>query len=163
MTSVPFFLVFFVIVVMFATWRGGGPERGTAVAFVLALAGSASVGFIEVPGEFRVVPIGLLLVDFLLLAGLCTIAVRANRWWPIPVAGCQLVAVLVHAGKLLQPAMIPNSYAFLITIWSWPMVALLASGTWAHRRRLAEGIFVPDWKPSFRRRRSPIPAEPRPD
>ena len=35
-----------------------------------------------------------------------------------------MVAMLVHAGKLLDPAMIPNGYAFLVKISSWPMVAL---------------------------------------
>ena len=154
-TSVPFFLLFFAIVVFFAVWRGGGPERVTAIAYIVALAGSAAAGFLRVPGNFRVVPTGLFLVDTLLLVALCVIAIRANRWWIIPAAGCQLVAVLVHAGKLLNPAMIPNSYEFLVDIWSWPMVALLALGSWAHRRRLADGIIVPDWKPSSARRRLP--------
>jgi hypothetical protein len=97
------------------------------------------------------------LVDLLLLAAICTLAIRANRWWPIPAAGCQLVAVLVHAGKLVEPSMIPNGYAFLVTIWSWPMVLLLALGTWAHRRRLANRIIVPDWKPSSGQRQCPAP------
>jgi len=141
-------MVFFVVTVIFAGWRGGGPERGTAGVYVLALTGSAYVGFLQVPGDFQVVPISLFLVDSLLLIALCMIAVRSNRWWPIPAAGCQLVAVLVHIGKLLDPTMIPDGYAFLVTIWSWPMVALLGLGTWAHRRRLADSIIVPDWKPS---------------
>jgi hypothetical protein len=154
-TAVPFFLLFFGIVVIYSTLRGGGPERVTAAAYVLALLGSASVGFLTVPGHFRVVSFGLFLVDSVLFIGLAVIAVRANRWWPIPAAGCQLVAVLVHTGKKLDPAMIPDSYIFLTDIWSWPMVVLLGLGTWAHRRRLANGIVVADWKPSFGRRRLP--------
>lgn len=155
MSSVPFFLLFFAIIAAFAIGRGGGPERTTAYAYIAALAGSASVGIIHMPGAFRVVPTTVLVVDMILLIALCLIAIRANRWWPIPSAGCQLVAVLVHAGKLLDPAMIPQGYAFLVTIWSWPMVTLLALGTAAHRRRRAAGIFVPDWKPSSARHPSP--------
>jgi hypothetical protein len=155
-TSVPFFLIFFVVAVAYAAWRGGGPERATAAVFVLALAGSAEVGFLHVPGNFRVVPLALFLVDSLLLIALCVIAVRANRWWTIPVAGCQLVEVLVHACKLLDAEMIPDSYALLVTIWSWPMVALLALGTWEHTRRLARGIIAPDWKASSAQHPSPI-------
>jgi hypothetical protein len=151
-SSVPFFMIFFVAVVVFAVLRGGGAERATAGAYTAALAGSAYFGFLRVPGNFRVVPLGLFLVDFLLLVALCAIAVRANRWWIIPAAGCQLVAVLVHTGKLLDPNMVPRSYEFLTDVWSWPMVALLAIGTWAHRRRLKQGIIVPDWKPSSDRR-----------
>jgi hypothetical protein len=125
---------------------------------VLALVGSVSVGFLRVPGNFEVVPFGLFLVDAMLLLALIAIALRANRSWPIPAAGCQLVAVLAHAGKLLDASMIPDGYALLTTIWSWPMVAFLALGTWAHRRRTQEGTFVPDWKPSSRLQRLANPA-----
>ncbi|NUR45575.1 MAG: hypothetical protein HOP91_05395 [Sphingomonas sp.] len=128
----------------------------TAGAFALALVGSATVGFLKVPGNFRVVPMGLLLVDAMLLLALSLVAIRANRWWLIPVAGCQLVAVLVHTGKMLDPAMIPNGYAFLVKVWSWPMVALLAYGTWAHRSRIRRGIMLPDWKLSSMQQRFPI-------
>jgi hypothetical protein len=162
-TSVPFFLAFFALVVVFAIARGGGPERTSAVAMITALAGSAWVGFLSLPGGFRVASLGLLVVDSLLLVALCAIAIRANRWWPIPVAGCQLVAVLVHAGKLLDSAMIPNGYAFLVTIWSWPMVLMLGLGTWAHRRRLSNRVIVPGWKPSSGPPRSPTRARSLPD
>jgi hypothetical protein len=155
-SSVPFFLGFFAIVVTFAMLRGGGPERITAVTYILALAAGASVGFLHVPGNFRVVPMGLFIADAGLLIALCLIAIRGNRWWTIPAGGCQLVAVLVHTGKWLNPAMIPNSYEFLTDIWSWPMVILLGCGAWAHRKRLANGIIVPDWKPSSRQQVSPI-------
>ena len=157
MTSVPFFLLFFAIVSLFAMLRGGGPERATAGAYILALAGSAYMGFLNVPGNFRVVPMGLFAVDVALLVALCLISIRANRWWVIPAAGCQLVAVMVHLVRLLDPAMVPNSYEFLTDIWSWPMVILLGLGTVAHRRRLGRSIFMLDWKPSSVRR--PLPTQ----
>ena len=156
MSSVPFFVIFILLTVTYALARGGGPERTTAIAFIGGAIGSLSVGFVHMPGEFRSVPVRLLFVDALLLLGLCLIAMRANRWWPIPVAGCQLVAVLVHAGKLLDSAMIPSGYAFLVKIMSWPMVALLAYGTWTHRRRLRRRIIVRDWKPSSMQQPSPM-------
>ena len=115
------------------------------------------------PGSFNSVPMLLFLSDFALLIVLSLLAIRANRWWIIPAAGCQLVAVLVHVGKFINPGLIPVGYEVLIDIWSWPMVALLGLGTWAHRRRLADGIIVPDWKPSFARRQSPIPDKHRRD
>jgi hypothetical protein len=162
-SSVPFFIAFFFAVTIYSFWRGGGPERAIAGAYVLALAGSVCAGFLHVPGNFRVVPIGLFLCDAALLIGLTLIAIRANRWWIIPAAGGQLITVLVHMGKLLYPAMIPQSYEFLTDIWSWPMVALLAIGTWAHRRRLKDGIIIPDWKHSFGPRGFRTRPAPRPD
>ena len=156
-------MTFFAGAVVFAAWRGGGPERATAVAYVLALAGSAAAGFLRVPGDFRVVPIGLFLADSLLLIALCAIAVRANRWWVIPAAGCQLVAVLVHTGKWLSPQMMPKGYEFLTDIWSWPMVLFLCLGVWAHRRRIADGIIIPDWKPFSPRHGLTTPVAPHTD
>src|SRR5690349_6616306 len=118
MSSVPFFVIFILVTVAYALARGGGPERTIVIAFIGAAIGSLSVGFLHMPGGFQSVPARLFFIDVLLLFGLCLIAIRANRWWPIPVAGCQLVAVLVHAGKLLDPGMIPNGYAFLVKIVS---------------------------------------------
>ena len=162
MTSVPFFLLLFAVVVIYAGMLGGRPERWTAFAYLLALAGSASVGLMTIAGDFSVVPARLFVVDVLLLLGLALLAIRANRLWLIPAAGCQLVAVLVHAAKLIDPAMIPNGYAFLTTIWSWPMVLLLASGTWLYHRRKVTGAAIPDWKASFTPRRSRMPGVQRP-
>jgi hypothetical protein len=162
-SSVPSFVALLLVVLAFAGAKGGGPERAVALAYIIASAGSLSLSFFEMPGEFRVVPVHILVTDVLLLAALCVLAIRANRWWVIPTAGCQLVAVLVHTGKLVDPAMIPNGYAFLTTIWSWPRVALLALGTWRHQRRLAQGTIAPDWKPSSRPRQSRMRGEPRRD
>ena len=133
-----------------------------AVAYILASAGSLSLSLFAMPGNFRVVPWHLFLVDVLLLLGLALLAIRANRLWLIPAAGCQLVAVLVHITRLIDPDMIPNGYAFLTTIWSWPMVLLLASGTWLYRKRAATGTAIPDWKASFTPRRSRMPGLRRP-
>lgn len=146
MTSIPFFLAFFAVVTVYAALRGGGPERATAAAYLIALAGSMYAGFLQVPGNFQVVPLGLFLTDAALLVALCMIAVRANRWWIIPAAGCQLVAVLVHLVRFLNPAMFPKSYEFLVDIWSWPMVLFLGLGTWAHRARLRRGTIARCWK-----------------
>ena len=157
MTSVPFFLLLFAVAVSYAALRGGRPERWTAFAYLVALAGSASLGLMRIAGNFSVVPMQLFVVDALLLLALAILAIRANRIWLIPAAGCQLVAVLVHATKLIDPGMIPNGYAFLTTIWSWPMVLLLAYGTWRYRRREATGTAIPDWKASSAPRRSVMP------
>ena len=162
MSSVPFFVVFLIASLAYALVRGRGPERAVAVAYILASAGSLSLSLFAMPGNFRVVPWHLFLVDVLLLGVLVALAIRANRLWLIPAAGCQLVAVMVHITRLIDPAMIPNGYAFLTTIWSWPMVLLLASGTWLYHRRKVTGVAIPDWKAFFTPRRSRMPGVRRP-
>ena len=138
----------------YAIARGGPPERLAAVLFLLGVAASATLGLFEMPGSFASVPARLVLIDIVWALLFTLLAVRANRLWLVPFAACQVVAALVHVTRLLFPAMIPTSYAFLTMIWSWPMIALLAGGTFAYRRRLAAGSVIAHWKPSFRQQRS---------
>lgn len=147
MSFVPFFEVFLVVSLAYATLWGGPPERLAALLYALGSVGSLVGGWGGMPSGFELVPTYLLAVDFLLLIGLAALTTRANRLWLIPATACQLDAVLAHVTKLLAPAMIPTSYAFLVTIWSWPMVGLLTLGTWNYRRRGAFGNGLPSWKP----------------
>lgn len=149
MSFVPYFEIFLIVALGYALLRGGGPERIAALLYMLGSAGSLVGGWRGMPGGFSIVPTYLLVVDVALLIGLLILSMRANRLWLVPATACQLVAVLVHVTKLVAPAMIPMSYAFLITIWSWPMVFLLAIGTRRHRRRAKAGTVTPDWKLIF--------------
>ena len=132
----------------YAFWRGDGPERVTAAAFLAGVAASATLGLFKMPGGFASVPVRLLIIDIVWAGIFILIAIRANRAWLIPFAACQIVAVLGHIAKLIDPRMIPKGYAFLTVIWSWPMLILLALGTMAHQRRVANGILLPAWKGS---------------
>lgn len=158
MSFVPFFGVSLVVAVTFALLRGGGPERGAATLFALGSIGSLAGGWRGMPGGFAVVPAYLMLVDSALLAAMMVLTVQANRLWLIPATACQLLAVIGHVTKMLAPSIIPTSYAFLATIWSWPMVLLLLGGTMACVRRRREGRDIPDWKGSSGQRGLPIPA-----
>jgi hypothetical protein len=132
----------------YAFWRGDGPERVTAAAFLAGVAASATLGLFKIPGGFASVPVRLLAIDLSWSIIFTVIAIRANRVWLIPFAGCQIVVVLGHIAKLIDSAMIPKGYALLTVIWSWPMLMLLVWGTAAHQRRVANGILLPSWKSS---------------
>lgn len=148
------FLGFTLCSTAYALVRGGPPERFAAALFLLGVAVSATIGLFEMPGGFADVPARLALIDALWALMFTMLAVKANRLWLIPFAACQIVAALAHLTRLSFPEMIPASYAFLTVIWSWPMIALLAGGTFAHRRRMAAGSVIPHWKPSLRQGRS---------
>ena len=148
MSSVPYFLVFFFACVGYAFVRGGQPERVAGVALLAALVASASVGLIQIAGGFETVPLQLLVVDVLLALVLTILSLRANRMWLIFASSCQWLAVAVHAAKLIHPAIISTSYAFLTVIWSWPITALVACGAIAHHRR--QRAPIPEWRNSSR-------------
>ena len=149
------FMGFFFVSVAYSAWRGGAPERWAAALLVLGLIGSASAGVIQMQGAFHSLPLQLAIVDTLLACALLVLALLANRLWVIPLASCQIAAVLSHFAKLLAPDMVPLGYAFLISIWGWPMTALLAFGAWCHNRRAKAGHSDRPWKRSSRLKRTP--------
>lgn len=141
------FEIILVVSLSYAAIWGGGPERVAAMLYTAASIGSLLGGWRGMPGNFSIVPTYLMIVDIALLVGLIVLTLRAARFWLIPATSCQLVAVAVHISKLMAPSMIPTSYAFLTTVWSWPMVLLLAFGSRQHSIRIKYGRIDLDWKP----------------
>jgi hypothetical protein len=127
------FFAFLLACVVYALWKGGKPERLAAVAMLLAailtplLYSPAGDRFGDV--EYRV-----LAVDVALLLVCISLALTTDRYWLIWTAALQLVAVLAHIAKIADPEMMRNGYAFLVAIWSYPMLATLALGTWSQHK-----------------------------
>lgn len=136
--------VLLVTCVPYALLRGGAPERWCAlvalaatVLSILALSQSATI--------YRDAEIGTLAVDGLALAAFFGIALFADRFWPLLVAGLQADAVVIHVCKLIRPDILPLGYAIGLSIWSYPILLLLAFGTVRHQRRLARRGIDPAW------------------
>jgi hypothetical protein len=120
----------------YALVRGGAPER--IVGGLMLIAFSATILFqSQFPVRFHGVELGIFIVDCAMLAALLAVALRAERFWPIWMTGLQAVAVAAHLAKMVNPLVIPWAYAAMLAFWSYPMMALLAAGTWRHRRRMA--------------------------
>jgi hypothetical protein len=142
---------------LYAWFRGGPPERiGAtilAVGSVLSLA-ALSRG----AGRFGSVEFGIFLVDVATLVGFLILALLAKRFWPLWLTALQAVGIAGHAVKLVDTATIPLAYAFILALWSYPMLLLIALGTWRHQRRLARFGTDPSWSSSFARSgRNPRP------
>ena len=149
------FLGFFSVSVVYSAWRGGAPERWAAALLLLGLIGSASVGVIQIQGAFHNLSLRLAIVDAVLAFALVVLALLANRVWVVPLASCQIAAVLSHFAKLVAPDIVPLGYAFLVSIWGWPMTGLLALGAWCHHQRAKKGHLDRPWKRCSRLRRIP--------
>ena len=50
-----------------------------------------------------------------------------------------------HLAMLLHPRVIPWAYAVVLSIWSYPILLLMAAGTYAHQRRLIRNGADPSW------------------
>ena len=117
-----------------ALWKGGRSERIVAAAFLIAWLATAVTrdrhfvgpqwsGFV-IDGAFLVVLLG--------------VALRSVRYWPLFAAGFQLLAVLTHAARVIDPTVGGWAYITAGVIWTYFTLFALAAGTWgAWRDRLA--------------------------
>lgn len=138
------FIFFLLACCGYGLWRGGGPERVTAVIFLLA----AVLTHLESSRSGRhwsSVEFGILTIDLAVLVALLFLALRAERYWPIWLIALHIVGTAGHIVKLADPDTIRRAYAFALAFWSYPELVLLAIGTYRHQQRLARNGADPSW------------------
>ena len=133
-------LLFWAILLLacgYALWRGRSDERVVATACLLA---SLATRFAVSPLQVRYASIesGLLMIDLLLLLVFIWIALRSDRFWPLWVAGLQLTNSFSHLMKLVDFELLPRAYGAAAALWSYPILAVLAIGTWRSHQRGVE-------------------------
>lgn len=123
------------LVTAYALTRGGWSERTAALVL---LAGSLLTDLAFVPGvpHFVGVEKGVFAADLATLAGFVFVALKSDRYWPLWIAAIQLIGVLAHFARLLDPDMMRTGYAVLLAFWAYPMLALIALGTRSHQLRI---------------------------
>ena len=129
---------------VYALWRGGAPERIASITFLAADA--LSVAVVSAGIRFRHEEYGVFVIDLLMLLALSKLAFQSRRWWPLVLAGLQLDGVLVHLMHFTAPQTVPIAYLNATALWSYPMVLILAAGTWRHQSRLKRWKKDPPWK-----------------
>jgi hypothetical protein len=115
----------------YAWFRGRRDERITAAACIIATFASLAL---VTELRFSEVEFGILAVDLATLAVFVAVALRSERFWPLWVSGLQLTSSVAHLLKLIQPDLMPFAYAAAETFWSYPILIILAIGTWRVRR-----------------------------
>jgi hypothetical protein len=128
----------------YAFLRGGAPERIAAAIFVVGTA-LTRIDTLYFGRGFGAIEVGVLAVDLGCLVAFLVLALRAERFWPLWLAALQVIGTAGHAVKLLAADMIPWGYAFLLAAGSYPMLLLIALGTYRHQQRLARHGADPSW------------------
>ena len=119
----------------YALWRGGQYER--LVALVCIVASFATVAVNSPLNRMYVhVESSALLVDMAVLVAFITIALLSDRFWPLWVAGLQLTTSVAHFLKAIDPHLIPQAYGLAVRFWGYPILIILAVGSWRAHRRL---------------------------
>lgn len=155
MLPVPVYYTFLVLCWIYSLLRGGAPERiGTTILLVGSLLTLATVSTLA--RSYSSVETAVFFVDVATLVAFLLLALRAERFWPIWVTSLQLLGMSGHVVKVADPDTIPRAYAFAAIFWSYPMVLLLALGTWRHQQRLDRNGADPSWS-TFSVRSDPAP------
>jgi nicotinamide riboside transporter PnuC len=118
----------------YALWRGRSDERIVASVCLLA---TLATRFAVSPLQERYTSIetGLMAIDALVLVAFVWIALRSERFWPLWIAGLQLTNSISHAMKLAEFDLVPRAYATAAAFWSYPILLILAVGTWRGHQR----------------------------
>lgn len=125
---------------------GGKPERVAILAQVIAFILTViALSFHWT--AFEHFPLGLALIDVALAITLTILALKANRLWPIILAGMQVATVLGHLAKALSFPVPAAGYAIFVQFWGWPMLIVTGLGAYRHRARQRTIGAEPDWKP----------------
>lgn len=132
--NVLLFLVLLTTCCGYSVVCGGAPERAAAAIVLAAVAATIAVGRLHFR-QFSTPEVGILLVDLATFAAMMTLSLRANRFWPMAAAACLGVGLLSHAAVLLAPGIVPGVYAAFHAFSAYPVLLILAAGTYRHRRR----------------------------
>ncbi|MGB5723935.1 MAG: hypothetical protein WBM39_05925 [Parasphingorhabdus sp.] len=82
--------------------------------------------------------VGVLMVDSVMLSAFLALALRAERYWTLWICAMQVIQVLSHIPKMIIPELLPQAYYVIVAFWAYPMLLVLAIGTYRHRRRLRQ-------------------------
>lgn len=122
-------------VCIYAIWRGGTDERIVAAT---CLAGTAATMIAISPLHKRYAGVeeGLMLVDAAVLLAFVAVALRSKRFWPLWIAGLQLTTSIGHLLKGVDQELLPRAYGAALQFWSYPILLILAFGTYRSHRRM---------------------------
>ena len=127
---------FLILVCGYAFWRGHRDER---LAATVALVATVATHFAISPirDRYAMEETGVMIVDLATCAAFVLIALRSHRFWPLWVAGLQLTTTMAHFLKAIHLDLLPKAYAAALVFWSYPILIILAIGTWrSHQRRM---------------------------
>lgn len=109
-----------------ALWKGGWSERLTAVGFLVAW---LLTPLLRRQGWEGPAWTGLA-IDSVFLALLLFVSIRTRRYWPLFAAAFELLSVLSHIARLIDPGVRAWAYATADAIWTYLLLTALAIGTY---------------------------------
>jgi hypothetical protein len=133
-----FFRILLAFVAVYVLLRGRRDERDVGIVLVLGVIATHLV-ISPLKSRFASVETHVFAVDVIVFFGFLWVALRSERFWPLWIAGLQLTTILGHILKAIDVHLFSRAYGAALVFWSYPIVLILAIGTWrSHRRYLRE-------------------------
>jgi len=136
------FRILLAFVALYAFLRGSRDER---LVGLICIGGALTTHLVISPlaERFASVEVPVMIVDFAVFAGFLLVALRSERFWPLWVAGLQLTTIMGHFLKGVDSDLLPRAYAASLNFWAYPIILILAIGTWRSHRRSRQNL-APD-------------------
>ena len=132
------FRILLAVVAAYVLLRGRRDERDVGLVLVLGVIATHLV-ISPLKTRFASVETHVFAVDVIVFMGFLWVALRSERFWPLWIAGLQLTAIMGHVLKAVDVHLFTKAYAAAMVFWSYPIVLILAIGTWrSHRRHLSD-------------------------
>ncbi len=96
----------------------------------------------QITGGYSSVETGVLAVDVLAFLGFTYAALISDRFWPLWVSGLQLTTSMGHLLKAVDTSLLPLAYAAALRFWAYPILIILAVGTWRSQRRARREVLA---------------------
>lgn len=113
-----------------AIWRGRDEER-LAAAGLLA---NWALTLVVYRSRSQETQWAMLALDSALLALYMWIALRTRRFWPLPVAGFQLLCVVTHVAHAVDARVTGWAYITAGIVWSYLILFTIGYGAWTAPR-----------------------------
>lgn len=119
------------LVTGFAMWRGGRPERFAGALFLLV----TIVTFLLPDRRWMDVQYAVMWLDIGYWLTLVGLALIADRWWTLWMAGLQGVGVLLHLAFWAQMKITSLAYSIGLNLVGHTLLVALLIGTISYMRR----------------------------
>src|SRR3954468_21378218 len=128
------FRILLALVALYAFLRGSRDERQVGI---ICIAGAVLTHIAWSPLQHRLTGLEthVMAIDVIVFVCFLWVALRANRFWPLWIAGLQLTTLLGHILKLVDTGLFSRAYGAALMVWSYPILLILAIGTWRSARR----------------------------
>lgn len=148
MTTILLFIGLQLLASIIAIWRGGAPERWVAGLLAAALLAGHMIPY-NAASSYHTVNWPLLWIDLSLWLSLSSVALLADRYWPMWLAALQLVALAGHGVRGYDPSIVALAYWWATNKIGWLILGGLIWGIARHAARRRAGL--PEFAWTFQR------------